>query len=539
MKKLRFAGLLLIILTTALFTGCGGSSSPGSKNPGSPGGSINPFAGDWQGTWVIIDLNKIGREIVHIGNDGKVTGKIIYPDLATLADFSGSCDQAGAFTVSYQIPDGKPITISGTLHLSNGQLSCTTKYNAYNQDHDMIFTMKARGAIQYAGTWSGSWIATDGTGFGNFTIATDGVITGSITYPKIGVININGLSDSIGFSLSYGYGQYAYSCSGVYMEYASGHLKGTFWDDYLGGRGTFELFGTPIIPPPALSYQFVKKWGYLLFPEDPYTAISPTKISIDSADNLYVTDGMNIWKSTTDGTILNNWSPSEGPHRIRGMAPDSASNLYILYDNTDFVNPVFQIQKYDSNGVLLNYWGSKGSGDEQLQNPGSITIGKSGNNEYIYVMDNCQIKKYDTEGNFILKWGSEGTGNGQFASMADITTDSAGNVYAIDYNAIQKFDSQGNFTDRWQRQNYADMRFDSMVAIAIDTTGNIFVLNNMYEKEAFLGFGPNGNLLTYFEGSGSDDGQFNFPSGIVVDSLGNIYIADTYNSRVQKFAPTH
>lgn len=34
---------------------------------------------------------------------------------------------------------------------------------------------------------------------------------------------------------------------------------------------------------------------------------------------------------------------------------------------------------------------------------------------------------------------------------------------------------------------------------------------------------------------GSEDGQFLIPEGIDIDSAGNIFVADTGNSRIQKF----
>ncbi len=35
---------------------------------------------------------------------------------------------------------------------------------------------------------------------------------------------------------------------------------------------------------------------------------------------------------------------------------------------------------------------------------------------------------------------------------------------------------------------------------------------------------------------GTGEGQFDIPEGIDIDSSGNVYVADTHNSRIQKFA---
>src|SRR5438128_2424564 len=42
-------------------------------------------------------------------------------------------------------------------------------------------------------------------------------------------------------------------------------------------------------------------------------------------------------------------------------------------------------------------------------------------------------------------------------------------------------------------------------------------------------------LLKWGVKSGTSNGQFNFPSGVATDANGNVYVADTGNSRIQKF----
>jgi len=46
------------------------------------------------------------------------------------------------------------------------------------------------------------------------------------------------------------------------------------------------------------------------------------------------------------------------------------------------------------------------------------------------------------------------------------------------------------------------------------------------------------DLILEWGGYGDHDGHFNSPSNIAVDSLGNVYVADTLNSRIQKFNST-
>jgi len=128
-------------------------------------------------------------------------------------------------------------------------------------------------------------------------------------------------------------------------------------------------------------------------------------------------------------------------------------------------------------------------GDEQLNFPGSISIGKD---SILYVSDvnNNRIAKFAKSGTFlgnyiscnsprsmlfldnkivILKsgdnkvcelnynnvvineWGGSGTENGQFNRFRQLTKDNENNLYIVDHNnhRIQKFDSNNNFLLKW------------------------------------------------------------------------------------------
>ena len=62
---------------------------------------------------------------------------------------------------------------------------------------------------------------------------------------------------------------------------------------------------------------------------------------------------------------------------------------------------------------FLTKWGTTGSGDGQMRDPGALTVAPSGN---VYVTDsqNNRVQYFSPSGTYIGKWGSTGTGNGQF-----------------------------------------------------------------------------------------------------------------------------
>jgi len=69
--------------------------------------------------------------------------------------------------------------------------------------------------------------------------------------------------------------------------------------------------------------------------------------------------------------------------------------------------------------------------------------------------------------------------------------------------------------------------------IAVDSSGNVYVAdsgNTRVQK-----FDSNGKFITQWGYYGDGDGQFSDPEGIAVDSSGNVYVADSDRDRIQKF----
>ena len=190
---------------------------------------------------------------------------------------------------------------------------------------------------------------------------------------------------------------------------------------------------------------------------------------------------------------------------------DSLDNVYV----TDRQNN--RIQKFDSNGNFILKWGTKGSGDGQWDYTTNAMSGiavDSLNN--VYVASQKKIQKFDSNGNFILKWGSQGTGDGQFNVVSDIVVDSSNNLYITDWhnNRIQKFDSNGNFILKWGIDSSKGEPF----GMAIDSSNNLYVSQPVNGGQVQK-FDSNGNFLLKIPGNTGSSIY-----DVDIDSSDNLYV---------------
>jgi len=116
-------------------------------------------------------------------------------------------------------------------------------------------------------------------------------------------------------------------------------------------------------------------------------------------DPKYLQSYLCIQKFDTSFNVIKEWwsadkeKPFSGYFTEDGIAAivelgiDSKDNIYVSVRRNN------QIQKFDSNGNFISKFGTKGSGDGEFNQPGSIAIDRDGN---IYVLDtgNCRIQKF-------------------------------------------------------------------------------------------------------------------------------------------------
>lgn len=175
-----------------------------------------------------------------------------------------------------------------------------------------------------------------------------------------------------------------------------------------------------------------------------------------------------------------------------------------------------------------------------LRRPYGVAVDAQG---IIYVTDNDRILRLSPQGKLLATWGSRGNYPGEFVSPYGIALDSQGNIYVADHGncRIQKLSPSGEplaaFGTEPTHHCSAKPGLVSVPdGVALDSQGNIYVAdtgNSRIQK-----FSPDGAPLAQWGAKGSGRGQFNLPEGITVDSQGHIYVSDTGNNRLQELSAT-
>jgi streptogramin lyase len=89
------------------------------------------------------------------------------------------------------------------------------------------------------------------------------------------------------------------------------------------------------------------------------------------------------------------------------------------------------------------------------------------------------------------------------------------------------------FLKQWGSFGTGDGQFNFPRGITVDSAGNVYVADT--HNSRIQKFDSSGTFLAKWGSEGTGNGQFDYPNDIAVDSAGNVYVADTINDRIQKF----
>ena len=309
----------------------------------------------------------------------------------------------------------------------------------------------------------------------------------------------------------------------------------------------------------------------------------PVAVAVDGAGDVFIADTYNerIRKVDSNGvmtTVAGNGQSGyagDGGEAILtarlydpdGVAVDGAGNVYIGDEDNS------RIRKVNTNGIITTVAGDGGygySGDgnaatnESLYYPQGVAVDAAGN---LFIADsyNQRIRKVDTNGIITTVAGNGGYGyagdggpatNANFRYPDGVAVDGFGNVFITeeDNDRVRKVDTNGIIWTVAGNGTYGyagdggpatNAQLYYPLGVAVDAAGNLFIAdedNYRIRKVDLNGIittvAGNGDYGFSGDGSPATNASFRYPSGVAVDASGNLFIADTYNERIRKVAPT-
>lgn len=387
----------------------------------------------------------------------------------------------------------------------------------------------------------------------------------------------------------------------VAVEPGSGHV----WVIMNTSLKEFDTDGNFIQTYPA---ENPWEWGY----DNDHLGGRPLGVAFDLTGRLFVADSNNqriqVFHFNSDPIPAPVWEASIGESQVAHdddlgfdwptrIALDSSNNLYVM----DTRNNRVQLCTEDISGWACNTffghtheWGAPDDPDRLAYAVG-IAIDPTTDDVFIADSSNSRILKCTPGIPTSCETFAEGNGTlgGDFIFVNDVVIDSSGFVYATDNHRLQTFDSAGNFvsvvgttgvpyvmtTDHYNMPVGIDVDADGNLLIAeelgrrlikTDSAGNQlwtigdpnsggggdyeFGFNGLQANPAFAPDGSifvsdqdnnrvvvydeAGNFIASFGGWGQGQWEFDGPAGIAtrpVEDHYETFIVDTWNQRVQVY----
>ena len=284
-----------------------------------------------------------------------------------------------------------------------------------------------------------------------------------------------------------------------------------------------EINGSPFImtvyPDPTQLGHPVRIVTDLIFPYGiTYNSLGEMIVSEWGGHRISIIDNRGQ-KIRTFGSIGDSPDQMKGP---TGIAIDDANNIYVSSEH--------KLQKFTSNGELIQCIGQKGGKEGEFNDPHGVSL--HDNQVYVCDSNNHRIQVFDQNLNFVRCIGSRGKGRGEFNEPWDVKLDTAGNMYVADYNngRVQVLDSSGHFIRAFGEEGERKLGWPSGLYIA-----DKYVYVSNLRDNCIVIYDNSGQFVTSFGRGGENKGEFNCPFCITSCVDGFIHVCDYYNNRIQIF----
>jgi DNA-binding beta-propeller fold protein YncE len=269
--------------------------------------------------------------------------------------------------------------------------------------------------------------------------------------------------------------------------------------------------------------------------------VSPTATDIGSDGTIWtIASKRYIVGFSPSGQVRRVIAPQLGPGEgqvtsLEGVAVGDDGSVYV----TDFGNN--RIDVFSAAGAFVRSWA--------VQLPQVIDV--KGNR--VAVAASNGIGLFDTSGKLIAKWGSRGTGNDQVDLPHGILIGQDNNVYVADTHnrRVTAFSANGRILWRIADPNKTGANLASTDAsvpvvngvkqslflptgLAQDSAGHLLLTDTFSFEVAVMDPKAKGRIIARYGEEGQRDGQFAYPTGVSYDRDRDwIAVADTSNNRVQ------
>jgi uncharacterized protein (TIGR03437 family) len=302
----------------------------------------------------------------------------------------------------------------------------------------------------------------------------------------------------------------------------------------------------------------------------------PLGVAIDSAGNLYVSDGLdNRIRKVTAGTIntlagtgLPSYGGDGGPaneaflNSPGGIAMDAAGNLFVADRGNNvirMITPTGTISTVAGNG-FSTYNGENVTALAAQFQPETVAVDAAGN---LYISDTAgfRVRKVDKTGNVTTIAGSGINGyagdgkpaiQAQISQVFGIAVDAAGNIYLADSDnyVVRVVDPSGKISSFAGTGSFFDFPGATQAlstpllpfGIGIAPNGDVYVTDALSNQ--IVAINPkSGNIRTVVgngtAGFSGDQGvataaELDLPVSPVLDAKGNLFFADEQNHRVRE-----
>ena len=184
-----------------------------------------------------------------------------------------------------------------------------------------------------------------------------------------------------------------------------------------------------------------------------------------------------------------------------------------------------EVEKFAADGTPLGAWGDFSASGGNYTRARALATNAAGE---VYVADGLggQLGVYTADGAPLLQWP---------ATYRDIAIDPAsGDLLAINGTYLERLTATGTPLAKSAGSGFGAGQLGSAWALDVGAGGNVYVADTYASRIEV--FAPDGSFLFSWGSHGQATGNFRFPYGLATDPAGNVYVADTANNRVQKFS---